>query len=744
MKKHQFAIITGILLTLFTFMSCDPLTGSSAGTGTGVTNENYFKVTFDFGKYGENTFHQSKVTNTTLNNFVNVELCTVKDEYKLQVEFLYWHEAGVDAKFDTTKQITSDITLYAKYKAKDVGAVNIKPDTDSLFVSWKNISDSKYKVEYTVGKEAEKTEVISDNFMTIKNVAEGTNCTIFVTTISNDPSVDNSERINGFGKAGRKHLDRLVLLYMDGDNDLNDPIYLDLNEVEYGLSKLVNTDYDNLKIVALWDGWDFKTNAGDDDGVSFFNQAAAELDVHATAATRLLELAADKNQLYGSNGSISFLACQLSPNTKDLTATADWIKNGEVDMSKEETLEKYLKWALANYDADKIILQFSNHGGGPRSASFGKNSYGRRSMCWDSTSTDGSLGACLKTADVSKALKNAGFGTENKLELIMEDVCLGGSLEEAYEFKDYANYYIGSPNNIPGMGFDYVKFVESLRVKNTTLDIGTALVEQYKNDYKMSDSDWEEILEGYGITAENASSLSYKDQAVISLWTPTCSTLSLIDLSMVGAVKTAVNELATVILSKNGDDPYLKRDSKGYYELAKDGKYYLNGNAQNEGVDGENLSSVPVKEAIKYFTAYYGDPICYQGTFGCLKDLGYMTYIIAEEKYSSDSELKTAAENVQKALDKAIKTAWRDGYKNSTYYYYDSYGYKIVSSASYLNLQYLGLTINTAVWVNHKSNVDGKISTYHEYEDWYENELAFGKDCDQWTALVKDWFNTTN
>ena len=27
------------------------------------------------------------------------------------------------------------------------------------------------------------------------------------------------------------------------------------------------------------------------------------------------------------------------------------------------------------------------------------------------------------------------------------------------------------------------------------------------------------------------------------------------------------------------------------------------------------------------------------------------------------------------------------------------------------------------------------------YNPWYENELAFGKDCTGWTALVKKWWN---
>ena len=52
-------------------------------------------------------------------------------------------------------------------------------------------------------------------------------------------------------------------------------------------------------------------------------------------------------------------------------------------MSQRTTLENFLTWAKENFDADKTILQFSNHGGGPRSASLMQGNYGRRSMCWD-------------------------------------------------------------------------------------------------------------------------------------------------------------------------------------------------------------------------------------------------------------------------------------------------------------------------------------------------------------------------
>ena len=53
-------------------------------------------------------------------------------------------------------------------------------------------------------------------------------------------------------------------------------------------------------------------------------------------------------------------------NTKDLTHTSDFFI--EENLGKKETLINFLNWVNEHYKAENVILQFSNHGGGPRSA----------------------------------------------------------------------------------------------------------------------------------------------------------------------------------------------------------------------------------------------------------------------------------------------------------------------------------------------------------------------------------------
>ncbi len=550
---------------------------------------------------------------------------------------------------------------------------------------------------------------------------------------------DKFDQIIATPSITKKTSDWLFVMYMDGDNNLNDPIYLDLNEAEKGLSELGNNG--SVNIVALWDGWDFKTG-NDDEESSLFNQAPSSYNIK-TDATLLLELGADSNNLYASNGNIYWAGCKLASDTKNLTYTAPWIMGesnkvstnqsgykGEVNMGDAQTLTNYLKWIDAHYKVNKgIILQFSNHGGGPRSATINKPDFGRRSMCWDETSGGNTF---LKTSDVSGSLKAAGFGSSKKVKMIMEDVCLGGSLEEAYELKDYAEYYIGSPNNIPGMGFDYIAFVQSLTSTATIEEIGSKLVKSYKNNYEWNSSKWSQFISNNGIDTTNV------QPATLSLINPSLSTLSFIDLSKINAVKTAVSEYASVVSAATAKDEFVKYDSAT-------GKYYIVGESDNIPSTAQFVS---IKEAVKYWTAYYGEPIYYEGTFGCLKDIGFMTYFL-NSNYSQTENVTwntilTKSNNVKNALNDAIIACWRDGYNKPTYYKNLQDSANSGASQSYLgNANGLGLTINCSCWVPHAGS-NGKEYLYEDFADWYKNDLAFGKDCSSWTSLIESWFSWQN
>ena len=737
MSKCKFVLLSSLLLLSAFCLSCN-------------MDSNTFTVTFKLGDYaveeesGASTYTQKVSKGSVLNE---IPTFVIKPEYKGQLSldsFVYENTENSGMSYQYNHAIYSDVTLVAKYRAVNVLNLASKQISSSAFlVTWDYLDNSDYDWVLTSdygNPDLCDLKVLHDGCVKIE-LPDNNLYKFQIKRSSTLADVDNSFITDSEIKLRKdpewtNHTEWLMLMYMDGDNNLNDPLYLDLNEAEYGLAKLPSDA--SVRVIALWDGWDFKS--GNDDGdTSFFDSFPGQYNTNKSA-TRLLELGSDKGPyingkyqgLYAENGGIYYEACMLSSSTIDLTATVDWIEDGEVNMASEETLKNFLDWASKTYDADKIILQFSDHGGGPRAAvSSERPSFGRRSMCWDETSGGNGF---LKTSDVSKALYESGFGDGKKVSLIMEDVCLGGSLEEAYELHDYADYYVGSPNNVPGNGFDYISFVSSLTKDATVEEVGSNLVKTYRSNYEWSENRWNYYL-------QNNPSFANYDDLNKSLMNEQLSTLSFVDLSKIEAVESAVNELAYLINNDDGEETRLKADSNGHiYTLADDGYYYYNGTKASEDLELFNTSR---SFGVKWWTAYYGDPICYQGSFGSLKDLGAMCAFMRFYYSESDwSELNEKTNAVTSALSDAIVSCWRDGYNQPTYYKIGkevSYS-DVLGSSSDLGA---GLTINCSCWVSEQEK-DGRYYLYQRFADWYKNDLAFGKDCSEWTKLIQNWWGTSN
>ena len=66
------------------------------------------------------------------------------------------------------------------------------------------------------------------------------------------------------------------------------------------------------------------------------------------------------------------------------------------------------------------------------------------------------------------------------LDFILFDACFMQSVEVLYELKEYANYIIGSPTEIPAPGAPYQKVVPAMLSNTTTaVGIGKAYFEFY-------------------------------------------------------------------------------------------------------------------------------------------------------------------------------------------------------------------------------------------------------------------------
>ena len=549
---------------------------------------------------------------------------------------------------------------------------------------------------------------------------------------------DKYDQITATPVIQKKDTDWLMVMYMDGDNNLHDQIYLDMNEVEYGLSQIQTSDYDKVNVVALWDG------AVSWQGTDENGKPATVTPQIGPSGTYLYEMGVQStwDNDYRLNGP----SCNLSYNTKNLTYTAKWLVpqviaqdtsstddiHGEVNMGHAQTLVNFLNWATARYNVDKgIILQFSDHGGGPRSVRYVQtkdgrtikvgDTSGRRALCWDESSNS----SFLKTKDVSYALDILGFGkTKDKLAMILMDVCLGSSIEDAYQFKDYAQYLAASPNTIPGSGLDYKTLFTAFTTSATIDSIGKHILQGYRDQYYGSQL-WSSLANS--ITGEQLSNgNTVEDWLSMYEWLSDygITTFTITDLSKMQEVQEAIDDMCDVLLDCDEEKESFVMDL---------GQHCVNiVNVLNPETNNYNLN----------------DMIYYQGSFTWLYDIGYIAeqfaYYSAEKIGENDNpnawpELNAAALAVIAKLDETIKYSWRDSpfyvvNQDNIDFYSRLESYRGDSPNTNFE-HYYGLTICGANIATNGENL-----SQGSAPSWYKTDLAFGKDS-KWGDLLEFWFD---
>ena len=230
-----------------------------------------------------------------------------------------------------------------------------------------------------------------------------------------------------------------ILVYLDGDNNLESYAIKDFNELEY-----VNLP-SNINVYVLFDriaGYD-STN-GDWTG------------------TRLYKVRHDTNRT---------------------AINSELIEDyGELDMSSSQTLENFLTFCQDRDPAQKTMLVLWNHGGGVFPRNMTSNS---RGICWDDT-TGHSAWDCLTLDEVRIALNNSFLSTNRKVNILNMDACLTQMAEMIFEWRGKIDYLIGSQEVVPGDGFDYESILNFLS-NNPTANaeqFSNTIVQTYYNFYQ--------------------------------------------------------------------------------------------------------------------------------------------------------------------------------------------------------------------------------------------------------------------
>lgn len=173
---------------------------------------------------------------------------------------------------------------------------------------------------------------------------------------------------------------------------------------------------------------------------------------------------------------------------------------GEQNMSDPKTLASFIAWAAQAAPADRYALVMWDHGGGW--TGFGLDD--------TAPPTDTTLSLPELREGIEAGMK---MGQIKRFDLLAFDACLMGNLETALMAREFADYFIGSEELVPGHGWDYTV----LKGLAANTDLATPALGQ-------------RILDGFGAQAKAAK-------------TAAKTTMSLTNLSKLAAVEAAINAL---------------------------------------------------------------------------------------------------------------------------------------------------------------------------------------------------------
>jgi hypothetical protein len=211
-----------------------------------------------------------------------------------------------------------------------------------------------------------------------------------------------------------------VLVYLDGDNNLETYGIQDINEME-----MVGSTTD-VNIVVQVDRIPYSVLASSNQG--YLDDSSND----NWTTTRRYYITQDFDPIQIN-----------SPLISDL---------GELNMGDPQTLVDFASWATINYPAKKYLLVIWNHGGGFRSLSLTKD------IAWDDTNG----GDRITMSELEYALSMISTQIGKNIDLVGMDACLMAMTEVAYQIKDYADILVTSEESEPNGGWPYDTILEEL------------------------------------------------------------------------------------------------------------------------------------------------------------------------------------------------------------------------------------------------------------------------------------------
>lgn len=200
----------------------------------------------------------------------------------------------------------------------------------------------------------------------------------------------------------------------------------------------------------------------------------------------------------------------IAPGMQPLLGSSVAEFAGERDMGDPDTLAQFVAWALSAYPAERTLLIVWSHGSGWRFHSANASrahvaremdhltqahltageGYGplptsdvefaapvNRSACYDASS-----GGEMPVSGIAPALYPVLQG--RRLDLIGFDSCLMGTIEVAHALRGVASYFVASENTEPLIGWAYDRWLDTLRLNPEMgpVELGLAMLASYRVD----------------------------------------------------------------------------------------------------------------------------------------------------------------------------------------------------------------------------------------------------------------------
>jgi hypothetical protein len=141
---------------------------------------------------------------------------------------------------------------------------------------------------------------------------------------------------------------------------------------------------------------------------------------------------------------------------------------GEIDMGSGQALTDFLNWGASNLPGTRTALILWNHGAGPLGG-----------VSYDDSQSHSYLG----NREIVQAIAASSLG---RVDLLGFDACLMASVELASEVSGVATHLVAAERTEPGDGWDYTAFLNALAAAQTrdSATLAAAIVDTYGTFYR--------------------------------------------------------------------------------------------------------------------------------------------------------------------------------------------------------------------------------------------------------------------